>query len=443
MLSNITIKTAIRLLTVASIALLSACDFEVAVNGNGTVISDPAGIHCSTGNTGSCIVRDYERLGDGNDEVTTVLTAIPDPGYRLSHWRGCDKTYLLKCEKKMKDDIFIKAVFKPIDLATNAPNPGLVRFVAIGDFGQGNYQQKQVGDAMAQVCAQTGGCDFAIGLGDNIYDENPLDEYNDAFERKFEHPFASVDFPFYMSLGNHDNDLLIDGIGSFNHMGEVQVAYHYRNDRLSDKWRMPSRYYTHSHPQSTNPLAEFFVLDSSPFMSPLEINPEYWVLLYGNEQGDWARNAISKSQASWKIAYAHHPYISNGLHGNAGNYDGLIPLELISTRISGENYRRWFKNNICGKVDFYFAGHDHDLQFLHSIPECNNTMFLVSGTGAKLRDLENRNGNPYLFQVDNQYGFMLVELEGNTGTIQVYTVKPDNGAPTLTYEKTVARRLIP
>ena len=46
---------------------------------------------------------------------------------------------------------------------------GHVRFVAIGDAGEGNDAQFAVADVVEQVCTAQG-CDFAIYLGDNFYD---------------------------------------------------------------------------------------------------------------------------------------------------------------------------------------------------------------------------------------------------------------------------------
>ena len=34
------------------------------------------------------------------------------------------------------------------------------------------------------------------------------------------------------------------------------------------------------------------------------------------------RETLSSSHL-WKIAFGHHPYISNGTHGVAGHYDGF------------------------------------------------------------------------------------------------------------------------
>ena len=83
-----------------AVMILSACDFEVITSPGGRIISDPSGIDCRH-NSGTCIVEDYERLGDGNDDVTTKLTAIPDEGYRFSPWNGCHDVELLNCYKHL------------------------------------------------------------------------------------------------------------------------------------------------------------------------------------------------------------------------------------------------------------------------------------------------------------------------------------------------------
>jgi len=426
----------------AAALLLTACDFEVVVSKGGTVISDPAGINCRNG-SGTCIVRDYERLGDGNDDVTTRLTAIPDAGYRLAYWKGCDSTRLLTCSKHMSGDIRIEAVFAPITLAAPGASTASLRFVAVGDFGKGNSNQKLVGDAMQRVCDQLGGCGFAIGLGDNIYGGQPQSSYDSLFETKFEHPFVNVRFPFYMALGNHDNSLVIDGGGQFNHRGEIQVAYSYRTDRFSDKWTMPARYYEHSHPQGAlNPVASFFALDSNPFISPLDLNPDYLLLRYADEQAAWLAQVRSNSRANWKIAYAHHPYLSNGLHGNAGSYDGLMVVGPLTARMSGEVYRQWLQKNVCGKVDVFVTGHDHDVQLLHSVPECGNTILLVSGAGADPRAFVDAKRNAAVYLQDNQLGFVVNEIVGDKLTMKTYSVSTSDGQATLRHQVTFPRRAL-
>ena len=420
--------------------MLAACDLEVSTTSGGKVTSNPAMINCRA-SSGTCVVRNYERM---NLNVSTAqLIATPDAGYRLSHWSGCDRTERLHCYKNLSGNISIRAHFERIPLASGGSPSEKLRFVAVGDFGSGNSKQELVGNAMGSVCNQLGGCDFAIGLGDNIYGEAPQTPYSDAFVAKFEHPFRNAQFPFYMTLGNHDNDLLFDGFGNFNRAGEVQVEYSHRTDRVTDRWRLPSRYYEHSHPQGAgSPTATFVALDSNPFMTILESDLSYWVW-YEWAQGAWVRDVLARSNAIWKIAYAHHPYLSNGSHGNAGNYDGVVPISVdpFTNRFSGNTYRQWLENNICGKVDVYVSGHDHDLQLLHSIPECSNTIIMVSGAGSKTRSLKaGETRNPFWYQRGDVLGFAIGEIEGDKLTLKFYTVSEENGLTTLAYQRTFPRR---
>lgn len=101
----------------------------------------------------------------------------------------------------------------------------IVCFVVLGDFGEGNIIQCFVFEVMEVVCSCVGGFEFVVGLGDNIYDDNLISIYSMVFEVKFELFYDNLDFLFFMLLGNYDNDLVIDGFGSFNYVGDIQVVY--------------------------------------------------------------------------------------------------------------------------------------------------------------------------------------------------------------------------
>ena len=68
----------------------------------------------------------------------------------------------------------------------------IVRFIAVGDTGTGKEGQYQVANAIEKVCAAHG-CDFALGLGDNIYE------------------YETIGLPFLRDLGkivyNYELDL--------------------------------------------------------------------------------------------------------------------------------------------------------------------------------------------------------------------------------------------
>jgi len=296
-----------------------------------------------------------------------------------------------------------------------APNT-TVRFIAIGDMGTGKEGQYQVSRAMEQVCAQQG-CDFAIGLGDNIYESGVDSTEDEQWMTKFEQPYANLDFPFYMTLGNHDNSHF-GGEGLDNFKGEVQVDYTYKADRFSDKWNMPARYYHFTAPLNADvPLVDFFSLDSNPLAAVSDFNHEYWQLPYKKKHSDWMDDAYSNSTAQWKVAFAHHPMYSNGKHGNAGIYDG-VPL-------FGQVWKDFLKDHVCDRVDLIITGHDHDLQFIKPQDKCGKTQHIVSGAGGKTREFTDPDRNATYWQKDGTYGFFWLEMKDNQLTVQAWTVNGD------------------
>lgn len=280
-----------------------------------------------------------------------------------------------------------------------------VRFVAFGDAGTGSERQIAVGEAMAEVC-RVRGCDFALELGDNFY-LSGVDSVDDAqFQSKFETPYAQLAGPIYVTLGNHDNSNG-PGEGSANRKGEYQVDYHYLAGRVSEKWRMPSRYYSFV---AGNGLAEFFSLDSNPLTAIVsDPDPSWNFLTYGQAQQTWLEEGLKTSRAKWKIAFAHHPYLSNGLHGNAGTYDGL-PAALPTTS-NGGPWKALLDKTVCAQgVDIFFQGHDHDLEWLKPVPGCGKTHFVVSGAAEGPRPFGDPERNASYWQVDNTLGFFWFEL---------------------------------
>lgn len=245
-----------------------------------------------------------------------------------------------------------------------------VRFVALGDGGRGSAEQYAVAAAMESVCAQKG-CDFAIYAGDNIYSDGVSSVDDPQFEEKFEAPYRNLDFPFFMALGNHD---WTQGETGAN----AQVEYTAR----STKWTMPEKYYTETVGDLT-----LFALDTQPIRDG-DVAP----------QEAWIQEAMANATTNWKIAFGHHPYVSNGEHGNTGG-----------------DFQSFFDANLCGKIDVYVAGHDHDLQWLQ--PQCGVEM-VVSGGASSIRET-GMGSNPTFFEASAS-GFMWVEIAGNTLTGTFY-----------------------
>ncbi len=295
-------------------------------------------------------------------------------------------------------------------LPPDAAPPRPVRFIAIGDTGEGNPEQYAVAAAMKTVCERAGGCDFAILLGDNIYDRGATTVDDPLFQTKFEQPYANLSFPFYAVLGNHDygGNLLFDvpGLGNEFDQGPVEVMY----TAISDKWEMPATHYSMKHGN-----VGFIMLDTNSIL---------WSNTQHGDQRAWYPSALADiAGTDWTFVAGHHPYRSNGSHGNAGNYDApelagvTIPNPLPV--IGGGELKSWFDDVVCGTADVYFSGHDHTRQWLDENEALCGAEMIVTGAGAKVTALRDR-GNAVHYQDDQEVGFMLVEVVGKRMTGQFY-----------------------
>ena len=294
------------------------------------------------------------------------------------------------------------------------PLPVPVRFVALGDTGEGNADQYAVAAAMETVCAAQG-CDFALLLGDNFYDVGVEDVSDSMWQSHFELPYQNLQMPFYPTLGNHDGGA--GGTGLDVLRGNVQVDY---TTSTTTNWTMPDRYYSMSYEN-----AQFFSLDTSlMFFDGFPI-----ITSLVDDQQAWITQQLAASTATWKIAFGHHPYLSNGPHGNAGNYEGLPSWTPYA---AGSEIKDFMDDNVCGNVDLYLCGHDHSRQW--QVNTCNGTELIVSGGGAKRTEIEG--SNPVYWQDidDDTEGFVWIEILGDTMTIEFW-----NKNATLDYTGTLTK----
>ena len=322
----------------------------------------------------------------------------------------------------------------------------VIEFLAIGDMGTGEEGQMRVASAMKKVC-DTLHCDFVMGLGDNIYDAGVKSVNDEQFNRKFEEPYKDIDLPFYMALGNHDNSGLSPGDGAFNYRGDLQVLYARYEERKSDKWRMPARYYHVPMGSQLNEsidlnatLLDLVALDSTTLTSLHDPSPEYALEKVIQQQGQWVDSTLHKSLGHWRIAFAHHPYLSNGKHGNAGVYDEYNDFKYVGDkyifqRAAGVYYEDFLEKRVCGKVDLYISGHDHSLQDLKAIDDCGSTQFIVSGAAAKTTKLKGTNQHHW---EKSELGFFHLRVESAKIVIKAFTVN-DEGDYSLTHERVLTK----
>ncbi len=222
-----------------------------------------------------------------------------------------------------------------------------VNLIAMGDWGSGGKEEKDVAKGLAEYVARRGTqFNGLLSLGDNFYVKlKDADDYQ--FQTVFEDMFDAtrVNFPFYGALGNHDYE---------NGKAKIEMAYAAKHP--DSRWKMPARWYRIDLP-AENPLVTVLMLDSN---KP-QITAEDWLA-----QLRWIEDQLSQTRKTkWTIACAHHPLFSNGAHGD----NGVLQVHW------GPLFKKY-------KLDFYVCGHDHDLQELQ-MPDWSTTFVLAGGGGKK------------------------------------------------------------
>jgi predicted phosphodiesterase len=241
--------------------------------------------------------------------------------------------------------------------AQNAPAAGLpdrpdsLKFAVIGDTGNGDRTEYDIGQQMAAARVKFP-FDMVLMLGDNMYGRQEPQDFVDKFERPYA-PLLQAGVLFYATLGNHDNQSNRFYKG-FNMGGERYFSYVKKNVR-------------------------FFVLDSN------SLDPQ---------QRSWLDEALSQSREDWQICYFHHPLYSDaGRHGSD-----------VSLRVALE------PTLVKHGVDVVFSGHDHVYE---RIKPQKGISYFVAGSGGELRrgDVHPSAMTAAYFDQDN--AFMLVEVAGD------------------------------
>lgn len=310
------------------------------------------------------------------------------------------------------------------DASTDAPTgPQAVRFVVMGDVGEGNQSQYMVSTAIEQKCAADG-CDFVVLLGDNIYDSGVSGVDDPQWQTKFEDPYANLDLPFFVVLGNHDYGGTLfgadtGGMGNEWEKGPYEVMY----SDVSDKWNMSDTHYTFTWGN-----VGFIMLDTNSIMWD---NTDH-----GNQRAWYPTALMELSNVDWIFQAGHHPYMSNGAHGNAGNYESIevggIELPNPLPILNGDNVKEFFDEVVCGTIDVSLSGHDHNRQWLNEPTALCGAELIVSGAGAKVKDFEG--SNEAHWQDADTPGFMYIEIIGDQLTGQFID---ENGQ--MNYERQITR----
>ena len=226
-----------------------------------------------------------------------------------------------------------------------------LKFAAIGDNGNGERAQYEVGQQMASVRAAFP-FDLVIMLGDNMYgSQRPAD-----YIKKFEQPYAALltaGVKFQASLGNHDRPEQIN-YKLYNMNGQRYYSYVRNNVR-------------------------FFALDTT---------------LMDVKQREWLEASLRDAREDWKVCYFHHP-----LYSNADRHGASVDLRVLLEPIF-----------IKYGVNVVFAGHDHVYERLK--PQ-KGIHYFVSGAGGQLRKGNMSATDQTAAFFDQDQSFMVVEVAGD------------------------------
>jgi hypothetical protein len=229
-----------------------------------------------------------------------------------------------------------------------------LKFVVLGDFGNGSREQFQVAEQMTQLQTRFP-FELVITVGDNIYGSNS----ERSLRERFEVPYKALldgGVKFYASLGNHDTPELQRHYALFNMGGDL--------------------YYTFKAPRQD---VRFFALQS-----------EYMTV----EQIGWLEKALIDSGEEWNIPYFHHPLYSSGeRHGSGLSLRSILEPMFVAHGVS-----------------VVFTGHDHIYE--RTTPQKGIVHFVVGSGGQLRRGGMDRSTGITAAGFDTDRAFLAVEING-------------------------------
>jgi hypothetical protein len=230
--------------------------------------------------------------------------------------------------------------------------------MVVGDTGTGSDKQQELADLMVRY-RQVFPFEFALLMGDNLYQGESAEDYKNKFENVYK-KLLDNQVKFYATLGNHDES--------------NQRFYQYFNMNGEEYYR--------------------FKKGNVAFYS---LNSNYM----DKKQLKWLEDELAKDTSEWKICYFHHPpYSSGGKHGSETGLREVV--EPIFVKYG---------------VNAVFAGHEH---FYERIKPQKGIYYFISGAGGKLRSGDVKKGSPLTEKAfDKDMSFMLLEVAGNQLHFQV------------------------
>ncbi len=260
-------------------------------------------------------------------------------------------------------------------------DPSVVRFAALGDAGRGDAKQRRVANGVVHACAERG-CDAIVLLGDLLYPRGLESDDDPRADAWITAPYAAAGAPLLLVLGNHD----------YGRGRDVASA------RRLLRWAK-------GRTDVVLPAHAWHLQAGSVHFVGLDTNAAFQ---FGDApQRNWLAQVLDESDAPWEVVLGHHPFRSDGEHGNAGAYEGWTGLPIAS----GAALLRLYEGALCDRADLYLAGHDHNRQLL---AHCDVDL-VVSGAGSSTTPIVDRGNHPRFASAEP--GFVWIELGEAGGRI--------------------------
>lgn len=272
------------------------------------------------------------------------------------------------------------------DTMTLVVPPHALSFLAMGDWGRnGEFHQRDVSRQMA-IAAQTLDAQFILALGDNFYPNGVASTADPQWRASFEDIYTAhaLGIDWYVALGNHD------------YHGNPQAELDY--SRLSRRWRLPSRYYAVTKRVGGGVTAEFFFIDTSPFIKDYRAEPENYAVATTDTvaQRKWLDSSLAASTAKWKFIVGHHNVYSGGKRPVLEDMEQLLVPRLAKYGVTA-----------------YICGHEHQLE--HIVPKGSSAHYFISGAASETRPAVGMDGTRF---VSSRSGFFAMSLTPDTLIVQ-------------------------
>lgn len=253
-------------------------------------------------------------------------------------------------------------------------------FVVVGDWGRnGQHHQTRVAEQMSRRAVAVDS-QFVISVGDNFYDDGVSSVSDPQWKSSFEDVYTRPGLmtKWHVILGNHD----------YQRTGkpEVQIAY----SRIDPRWSLPSPYYMRTERLADGIVVDFFFIDTSAYIQ-YYYRPGSVVHVdraQPEPQFKWLEQALTTSQAAWKIVIGHHQVFATTAPGDYVGDDMIKRFKPLLDRTG---------------VQAYINGHEHNLQHIRQ----DGVNYITCGAGSQTDPVT---APPGAFG-SGHHGFMAMRLE--------------------------------